>query len=118
LRHIDPTVLQSSFPPLYPKNAAAYVIRNLSGVKGVLNDITIEATAQPAAVEAKILDAFKRNALLDAARITVKVEGSKVFPEGEVRSRAERDQANDAAWYIPAIVSVIDHLTISESIFA
>ena len=102
----------------YQKNAAAYVIRNIKGVKKVNNNITIKTLILPAAVEGKIKEAFERNALLDAARITVKVEGSKLFLEGEVRSWAERDQANDAAWAIPGIVSVIDHLTISASIFA
>lgn len=46
----------------------------------------------------KIMEAFKRNAEVDASRITVEANGSEVILKGTVRSWIEREEAERVAW--------------------
>ena len=51
----------------------------------------------------KINEAFRRSATIDAGKITAEVVGSKVILRGTVRSFAERDDAEIAAWNAPGV---------------
>jgi osmotically-inducible protein OsmY len=62
----------------YQKNAAESAVRYLTGVVGVSNLIRVKPRVSPTELKSKIEDAFKRNAELDARRITVEVSGGKV----------------------------------------
>jgi len=88
-------------------------VRRLFGVKGVSNLITVKPAATPSDLKKKIQDALVRNAQLDAAGITVEVEGSKAILRGKVRSWAERQEAERVAWLAPGITSVDNKITIS-----
>jgi osmotically-inducible protein OsmY len=60
----------------------------------------------------KIEDALVRSAELDAHKITVDVQGSKAILKGSVRSWAEREEAEQAAWSAPGIISVDNRISI------
>ena len=96
----------------YQKDAAQRCVRDLFGVKGVSNIIALEPRVKPADVRDKIEAAFKRSAEVDARRINVNATDGKVILSGNVRSFAERQEAERAAWAAPGVTQVDDRLTI------
>jgi osmotically-inducible protein OsmY len=70
----------------YQRTAATKAVRDLTGVRGVSNLITVEPHVHVSDVKAKIEAALRRNAEVDARRINVGVTDSKVILSGNVHS--------------------------------
>ena len=87
----------------FQRKAAAGTMRELTGVRGVRNLLTLESSASPADVRHRIEDASKRPAELEAAAITVDVVGGHVTLRGRVHSSFARGLAEQAAWSAPGV---------------
>ena len=96
----------------YQKEEAERTVRNITGIKGVSNLITVAAVPAPSNVKQRITDALRRGAQFDAERITVEVTGHKAILKGTVRSYAELLDAERAARKVPGITEVENRLTV------
>jgi len=96
----------------YQKEAAKNAVQYLFGVRGVSNLIEIKTPIQSDLVKESIKKTFERNAIIDAEKINVRVEGHKVFLTGTVQSWDEQKQANEAAWSAPGVWQVENNLEI------
>jgi osmotically-inducible protein OsmY len=105
--------LEGAVGAQYQKRAAEEAVRNLTGVRGVTNLIDISPGVRAGDVKEAIRLAFERSASLDLGKVEVDVEGDTVSLHGTVRSWAERDDAEDAAWSAPGIVDVNNLLVVS-----
>jgi osmotically-inducible protein OsmY len=96
----------------YQRSTAESAIRDLIGVRGVTNSISVEPHVSAADVKGKIEAALKRSAEIDARRINVVVSDGKVTLTGNVHAWFERDEARRAAWSAPGVRSVEDRLAV------
>jgi osmotically-inducible protein OsmY len=96
----------------FERNNAKLVIENLAGVKGVINLISINPRIAPSDISKRINAAFHRSATIDASKIVTEVSGSKIILRGKVRSFSEKEDAENAAWNAPGVLSVKNELQI------
>jgi osmotically-inducible protein OsmY len=97
----------------YQRVRAEEAVRRVRGLKGVTNNIEVKPQVAPAEIKRKIEEALRRAAEIDADWITVETVGSEVILRGTVRSWAERQDAERAAWSAPGVAKVDNRIIVS-----
>jgi osmotically-inducible protein OsmY len=113
LVHDGQVTLEGILEWQYQKERAEIAVRRLKGIRGVTNLITIKPRVSTSDIKRKIEDAFRRSAEVDANHISIDARGSEVTLRGNVRSWAERDQAQRTAWSAPGVTQVKNDITVS-----
>jgi len=96
----------------FQRESAEEAVWRVRGIKGVVNNIEVRPYVPPVEIKRKIEEALRRAAELDASRITVEANGSEVILRGTVRSWAEREEAEQAAWRAPGVTKVDNRIRI------
>jgi osmotically-inducible protein OsmY len=96
----------------FQRTAPERAVTNLAGVKGISNFITIKPSLRPGDIRSRIEAAFRRSAEVDAGNIQVETQDGQVTLRGRVRTWAEREEAERAAWAAPGVHALKDELTV------
>ena len=111
-------VLEGQVDWQYQRVAALNCVRSLVGVRGVTNNVTLKTHAFASDVRERIETALRRSAEVDSRKISVQMLDGKVVLRGTVRSWAERQDAERAAWSAPGVTAVEDQIAIRVPITA
>jgi osmotically-inducible protein OsmY len=97
----------------FVKENAERAVRNLIGVTGVSNHITVTPHVVAGDVHDKIRKTFVRSAEIDANRVSVETSNDTVKLYGSVHSWTEHDDASRAAYSVPGVTKVENHTLVS-----
>lgn len=87
----------------FQRKAAENAIRYLKGVRGVIDNIKIEAEIKNELRKELVKKALKRSWILDKNNIRVRVDGKTIFLSGIVSSLFQREEAEKIAWNTPGV---------------
>ena len=96
----------------YQRQAAEHVVRHLTGVQGLTNNVTVAKDAAQDVSKA-ISAALTRDASVDATAVKVTDDNGAVRLNGTVKTFAEKQEAERAASSAPGVVSVKNELVIA-----
>jgi osmotically-inducible protein OsmY len=95
------------------RREAERVVRDVKGVKGVVNEIVVKPAVKIEEVEEEVTSALGRSAELDARAISVTTLDGTVHLYGHVHSLHEREAAELAAAAAPGVVAVDNEITVT-----
>lgn len=104
--------LEGELPWHYQKEEVASVVKYLTGVKGLINKITIKSELDDAIQKKDIQDALKRSSIYDND-IKVSVLGTTVTLTGTANSLYQKEEAGRIAWKTPGIWNVKNELDVN-----
>ena len=96
----------------YQRREVERMVRNVRGVIGLTDNITVAAPPSPARIEDTIEDTFKREAEVDARHIRVEVSDHTARLYGHVHSLKQASAARAAAAAAPGVATVENHLLV------
>ena len=96
----------------FQRDAAEFVVGRLDGVLAIENLIAISSEPIPSDIADRVNKAFKRNAIIDDAKIKVTNDGHTIYLTGIVGSYVAMREALDTAWQAPGVDKVVNDLVI------
>jgi osmotically-inducible protein OsmY len=96
----------------YEREEAEATASNVRGVRGIRSELVLIPGAKEVDVKGAIEQALTRSATIDADGVSVETAGGKVTLKGFVSSYAARKAAVEAAWSVPNVTQVEDHIGI------
>jgi osmotically-inducible protein OsmY len=78
--------------------------------------IELKPVVSPVDIKRKIEEAFKRSAEIDSKNVTVEASGDQVTLRGAVRSWAEREEAERAAYAAPGVTKVENRIIVDPTL--
>ena len=112
--HNGEVTLEGEVEWRFQKDRAEEVVRRLRGVKSVTNLIRVKPRLPAEDIKAQIETALTRSAEVHAGHIVVEAEGGKVILKGMVRTLAEKEEAERAAWQAPGVTADDNRLLIGD----
>ncbi|HEY4175457.1 MAG TPA: BON domain-containing protein [Kofleriaceae bacterium] len=97
----------------FQKSSAADAIKYLRAVRGISNNIDLIARSTANDIKLAIEAAFKGSAEIDSDKIQVEVCDGHIHLRGSVRSSAEKNEAQRAAWSTTGVTAVVNDLVIT-----
>ena len=97
----------------FQKDAATNAVKDIIGLKGVTNLLTIKPKINIPVVRDTIKKALERSADIESDRIVIETQGNKITLRGKARSWSERNEVERAAWCAPGVMEVEDELVIA-----
>lgn len=96
----------------YQKDAAKKAVKNVDGVKGVLDLMIVKSQSKDAIEQTDIEQALARNWSIDDKAVHVNVLGNNVTLNGTVHSLYQKEEAGRIAWKAPGVWDVDNQLRI------
>ena len=96
----------------YQSQAAVTAVRQLSGVVGVSNGVTLKPRVSTSGISDDITHALHRSWFFDPDNIKVTASGGDVRLAGTVTSWHDRQLAAEAAWASPGTVNVANDIVV------
>ena len=97
----------------YQRREVERMVRNVRGVVGVTDNVTVKPPPSPEVVKEEIEETFKREAEIDARHIRVEVSDHTARLYGHVHSLHEAEVARAAVAAAPGVATVDSHLLVS-----
>jgi VCBS repeat-containing protein len=97
----------------YQKEEAERAVKYLTGVKGVINTLTIKTAPKVQDVRERIRKELERTVDQEANRIAVETSDGRVTLRGSVHSWPEFAAAGRAAWSVPGVKEVDNALVVA-----
>ncbi len=111
--HWGRVTLGGEVPYESQRQAASDAVSSLTGVSGVDNEIRITPSVSADDVKQRVEEAVARDARADGRDIQVDAVDGTITLSGTVRSRAERDEAEWAAWAVHGVNDVLNDLVVA-----
>ena len=105
--------LSGEVPWHFQRQGAEDAVKKLGGVVGVVNLLRVRPQTSAGDVKRCIEDALQRRALTKAAELRISVSQGTVTLDGDVHAWSERQAAEQAAWSVPGVRLVENHIRVS-----
>jgi osmotically-inducible protein OsmY len=96
----------------FQREAAERSVRDLAGIIGVHNTITLTPGPLTEVLKENVEHALRRQAKADARSISIETSAGRVILSGHASSWQSIKDAKDAAWATPGVTEVVDHMTL------